>query len=137
MKKFVLYCVALLWAIVGMFTLNTTVVFADWLLDQQSARDLNLPWSDNADGNENLIVSVKRWVGWLMTILALIAMFVLVYGGILIITAAGDEEKYKKGFTILKQAAIGLIYIGLAWLFIMLIIEIINVMVGAKEIEQR
>jgi hypothetical protein len=30
------------------------------------------------------------------------------------VTAAGDDGKYKVGFKILKQAAVGLIFIGLA-----------------------
>gem|GEM_PF-6685639 len=31
-----------------------------------------------------------------MTVLAILTLFILVYGGILMITASGDEEKYKK-----------------------------------------
>ena len=34
------------------------------------------------------------------------------------VTAAGDEKKYEKGFTILKQAAIGLIVVGVSWLVV-------------------
>ena len=37
------------------------------------------------------------------------------------VTAAGDDGKYKKGMTILKQAAIGLVIIGVAWLFVSVI----------------
>jgi hypothetical protein len=42
------------------------------------------------------------------------------------VTAAGDEAKYKKGFKILQQAAIGLIFIGASWLIISLIFYIIG-----------
>ncbi len=128
MKKFILYSLALLWAVVSIFVLNTNTVFADWLLDQKDATDLHLPGSHNANGREDLIRAITTWLGWLITILAIIALVVLVYGGILMITAAGEDDRYKKWFTILKQAAIWLIYIGLAWLFIMLVLFLIHKM---------
>jgi uncharacterized membrane protein YukC len=46
------------------------------------------------------------------------------------VTAAGNDEKYKKGFTILKQAGIGLILIGLAWLIVSFFFFVVGVMVG-------
>jgi hypothetical protein len=46
------------------------------------------------------------------------------------VTAAGDEKKYGTGFTVLKQAAIGLVFIGLSALFIQLIFYVLGV-VGA------
>ncbi len=42
------------------------------------------------------------------------------------VTAAGDDGKYKKGFTILKQAAIGLAVIGLARFIVSFIFWFIN-----------
>lgn len=42
------------------------------------------------------------------------------------VTAAGDEGKHKKGFIILKQAGMGLIFIGLAALFVQLIFWFIS-----------
>ena len=64
--------------------------------------------------------------------LSLIALVVLLWGGFQMVTAAGDEGKHKKGFTILKQAAIGLIFIGLSWLFVSLIFWIISTMTQTK-----
>jgi len=43
------------------------------------------------------------------------------------VTAAGDEEKYKKGFKILKQAAIGLVFIGLAFFMVSVIFWLLGV----------
>jgi len=42
------------------------------------------------------------------------------------VTAAGNEDQYKSGFTILKQAAIGLVLIGLAWFIVSGILRLIN-----------
>lgn len=42
------------------------------------------------------------------------------------VTAAGDDGKYKKGMTILKQAAIGLVIVGIAWMFVSLIFWLIG-----------
>ena len=41
----------------------------------------------------------------------MVAIIVLLYGGFQMITAAGDDAKYKKGFGILRQAGIGLIFV--------------------------
>jgi hypothetical protein len=59
-------------------------------------------------------------------ILALVALVILIWGGFQMVTAAGNETQYKKGFKILQQAAIGLIFIGASWLIISLIFYIIN-----------
>jgi hypothetical protein len=42
------------------------------------------------------------------------------------VTAAGAEDKYKKGFTILRQAGIGLIFIWVAGLFVNIIMWFIG-----------
>ena len=73
------------------------------------------------------LVSVIKWViNWALGILAFLALIVLLYGGFLMVTAAGDTEKYDKWFTILKQAAIGLVLIGVAWFVVSIIFWLIN-----------
>jgi hypothetical protein len=42
------------------------------------------------------------------------------------VTAAGNEDRYSKWWTILKQAAIGLILIGIAWFIISIIFWLVN-----------
>ena len=46
------------------------------------------------------------------------------------VTAAGDEEKYKKGWNFLKYAAIGLVFIGLARFVLSLIFWLLNTTAG-------
>jgi len=78
-------------------------------------------------GQQDAFVNVVRgFINWTLGILAFIALIILLYGGFLMVTAAGDEEKYKKWFTILRQAAIGLILIGIAWFVISLVFRLVN-----------
>jgi type II secretory pathway component PulL len=53
-------------------------------------------------------------------------LIITLRGWFQMLTAAGDETKYKKWFTVLKQAALWLVVIWLAWLFVSLIFYIIN-----------
>jgi Type IV secretion system pilin len=62
----------------------------------------------------------------LLGILALITLILLLWGGFQMVTAAGDDKKYGDGFTILKQAAFGLIMIGVAWFIVSLIFFVIT-----------
>ncbi len=49
-----------------------------------------------------------------MLYLSLVAVMYGIWGGFQIVTAGGDEEKVKKGRTILIQVVIGIIVIWLA-----------------------
>lgn len=79
----------------------------------------------------NLINIIKNFINWVLGLLGLIALVVLLRGGFQMVTAAGDEEKYKTGFKILKQAAVGLIFIGLAWFMVSIIFRVIGTAGGA------
>ncbi len=80
---------------------------------------------------DSLITTVKSFVNWVLRILGLIALMVLLWGGFQMLTAAGDENKYKQGFTILKQAGIGLAFIALAWLMVSLIFWLLGLITGS------
>lgn len=77
-------------------------------------------------GTSSLITTIKTFVNRILWILSLIALVITLRGWFQMLTAAGDETKYKKWFTILKQAALWLVVIWLAWLFVSLIFYIIN-----------
>lgn len=57
------------------------------------------------------LTSIERLVTDLFTyfiyLSGMVIVGVMVYAGIMIITAAGDETKYKKGKTMMRQAVIG------------------------------
>ncbi|MBW7954331.1 hypothetical protein H3C61_00760 [Candidatus Gracilibacteria bacterium] len=64
--------------------------------------------------NRSLPEAVQFYVNFLMTFLYLIAVMFALWGGFQILTAGGDDDKVKKGKTILIQGAMGLLVIWLA-----------------------
>jgi hypothetical protein len=71
--------------------------------------------NDPSKTGSALLDTIKKFINWMLGMLATIALVICLYAGFLMTTAAGDDGKYKKGMTILKQAAIGLVIIGLSW----------------------
>jgi Type IV secretion system pilin len=63
---------------------------------------------------EGADTAVQGLVKNAMAFLAIVGVLYGIYGGFLMVTAGGDEEKVKKGRTILIQVAIGLVVIFLA-----------------------
>jgi len=59
-------------------------------------------------------VAVQNIVGNIMFFLGIIAVIYGVYGGFLILTAGGEDDKVKKGKSIIIQVTIGLVVIFLA-----------------------
>ena len=87
-----------------------------------------MPGTDGGSITDDAFVNVvKGAVNWVLGILALIALLVVMWGGFQMVTANGDEGKYTMGFTILKQAAIGLVLIGVAWFIISIIFFVIEI----------
>lgn len=97
---------------------------------QQGAAGLTVAGADNLQGSDNLINSIKSFINYVIGFLGFIALVILLYGGFQMVTAAGDEGKYKEGFKILRQAAIGLVFIWVAALMVQLIFWIIGVVGG-------
>ena len=95
-----------------------------WFWKAQGVGKIWLSWTDGVGedaSSSSLLDTITNAVNWILGMLALIALIICLWGGFQMVTAAGDDGKYKKGMTILKQAAIGLIIIGVAWLFVSVI----------------
>ena len=73
-----------------------------------------------------LLQSAITLVNRVMSMLSVVALVVLLIGGYRMITANWDETKYKKGLSVLKQAAIWLVIIWLSWAIIRIIFRFIN-----------
>ncbi len=94
--------------------------------DVTSTSNVGVSGTGTAQGGK-LIDVIKSFINWMLGILALIALVILLWGGFQMVTAAGDDGKYKKGFKILQQAAIGLVFIGVSWLIVSVIFWLLGV----------
>ena len=87
---------------------------------------LNVAANTNTYDSNGLVPTIKTFINRVLWMLSLIALVICLRGWFQMLTASGDEGKYKKWFTILKQAAIALAVIWLSWLFVTLILYLIN-----------
>jgi len=71
----------------------------------------------------NLWDTVQGFIDFLIGFLYLVAVIYALWGGFNILTAGGDEEKVKKGKTVIIQAIIGIIVIFLASSIITFVVD--------------
>jgi len=84
-------------------------------------------WEEELQGgNVALDAQIAQWVNLLTSFLTLIAVIYAIWGWFLILTAAGDEEKVKKGRTVIFHAIIGLIVIWLAYSIILWVVSLLQ-----------
>jgi len=76
---------------------------------------------------KNRIINILNIIiNYTLGLLAMVALIYLIYHGILILTAAGDEERFNSGLQWIKYAAIALGGIWLSWFIVSLIFYIID-----------
>ncbi len=84
---------------------------------------LNFWKNDELSGSTQTVdVVITKWVAFIIGFLYLVAVIIMIYGWFTILTAGWDEEKVKKGKTILMQAGAWLIVIFIAGSVVNLII---------------
>lgn len=83
------------------------------------------PWGDQvavSDVNsiQNPIFAVFNSLYWIGTALAIV---IIIYGGVVLITSSGEESKIKSGQTIIQNALIGLVVLFLVKAIIQVIVN--------------
>jgi hypothetical protein len=68
--------------------------------------------------SSQLLDTVKNAINWILWILATVALCICMFGGFKMLTSGADGKWYKDGWTILKNAAIWLAIILLAWMIV-------------------
>lgn len=129
MKKLLLALVAPLAAftLVGMSFAQITNTQNPYTNPTDPGDSTNVASPGTGKGQQDSFVNVvKGAINRVLGILALIALIILLYGWFMMVSSAGDEEQYKKGFTILKHAATGLLLIGIAWFIVSIIFRLVN-----------
>ncbi len=86
----------------------------------------------NAGESGGLLDAVKKAINWVLGLLALIALVICLWAGWKMLTAAGDAKAYGDGFTMLRQAGVGLVMIGISWLLVSFIFWVINVLTNTQ-----
>lgn len=69
---------------------------------------------DHTAAREKTFAIIKNLINYALWLLSLIALVYIIYHGIIILTAAWDDAKYKEGLKWVKFAAIALIWIWLS-----------------------
>jgi hypothetical protein len=68
---------------------------------------------------------IRKIVNYFISILAFVALVVLIYGGVIALTASWDDNKFKQGLDLAKKALISIVWIWLSWLIVSFIFYII------------
>lgn len=88
-------------------------------------------WGIGQDEGDGIITVIKQFINWALGLLALIALVMLLWWGYKMVASGGDEDAYKEGLKILKNAAIGIAFIATSWLLVSLIFYVIG-LIGAS-----
>ena len=79
----------------------------------------------NGTSANSVELTIQTLIDRAMMFLALLAVLYGIWGGFQILTAGGDEEKVKKGRTIIIQVVIGIIVIVLAGSIVKWVINLV------------
>ena len=73
--------------------------------------------------SSDLKETVINIIQWVLGILALVAIVLIILGGVTWMTAAGNDEKVDKAKKIISAAVIGLIVVLLAWAIVIFVAQ--------------
>lgn len=118
--------VSLLWNILLTLPVEAITVWLWWFGNQNSS-SIWVAWAETGSTwNTGFLTFIETALNWFLWFLAFITIIILIYGWFLMVTAAWDDGKYKKWFTILKQTIIWLILIWVSALIINLIFNFVS-----------
>ena len=100
-----------------------------WFYDPSKTDGINI-WGSGTDQWEGILDIFKRFINYALGFLAFIAFAMLIWGGYKMVASGGDEEAYKEGIKILKNAAIGIAFISISWFLVTFIFFAIGAIVG-------
>lgn len=94
-------------------------------LDSGDCGDLGIACTEDAS-SESLITIILNIIKVFLTVVALIAAIVVIYGGLTYILSAGEANKAEKAKNIIVYAILGLIVIGLSFVLVNFVIGAIS-----------
>jgi len=93
--------------IVSSLTIIPAVANAAWEIEDDKYGDLNAP--------EDLELVILNIINWALGFCGLIAVLLIITGGVQYLTSAGDEDNATKGKNTIKYAIMGLVIAGIAY----------------------
>lgn len=129
MKKIVLgFFMSVLW-VIGMagvgfnpsLQAQWSTIPGSW---QGATSNTSVQWGINVAGGtdvdqwDRIIGVIKNFINYVLGFLGLIALIMLLFGWFKIVTWGSDEAKYQEGVKTLKNAAIGIGFIGISWFLV-------------------
>lgn len=88
--------------------------------------------TEHNQAKESVLNIIKNIINYALGLAWLVALVYLLAHGFMIVTAAGDDAKYKKGLKGVKTAAIALIGIGVSFFIVSFIFYIIRIVIGGS-----
>jgi len=76
--------------------------------------------------NDDPVDAINKLVIYLLSLLAIIAVLYAMYGGFLILTDGGSDERNQKGRKVIINAIIGIVIIFLAWTIVKLVFDVLG-----------
>ena len=73
-------------------------------------------------GTTDLKTTAVNIISWLLGIISLVAVVMIIFGGLQWLTSAGNEERIEKAKKTISSAVIGLILVILAWAIVIFVV---------------
>lgn len=89
----------------------------------ENSQILGIQWADSEiesheQAKAQTLKMINNIINYALAWLSMVALIYLMYHGFIILTAAGDDSKYKEGMKGIKYAVIAIGGIGLSWIFV-------------------
>lgn len=72
-----------------------------------------------------LVATTKQVLDFLIGVSGLVAVIILVYGGVMFITSAGESDKVEKATNIIKYAIMGLILVFISVMIVNFVYDVV------------
>lgn len=118
----------IIWAFTTVGLVSDT--FAQFGVNPENTQGIDGIGGTGTDAGDNIMDVIKNFINWALSLLGLIALIMLLFGGYKMVVSGGDEEAYKEGLKILKNAAIGLAFIAVSWFLVTFIFWVLGAVVN-------
>lgn len=119
MKKLLYWIFIAFWFNLALLGIVPSITFAGyWDDDLGIIPGFDTIIDTNKGPDSTLLDTIKNAINWFLAILATIAVAIIIYAWFKMLTSWGDSKWYDAWLKIIKNAAIWLVIIGLAWLIV-------------------